>query len=241
MEEKEMMLRRGNMERNDLKSTIDLLRKDAEMLTEELNLLRGLKEEKELVIGRLETENGSLYDEVQRIESLQDELEQMKTSMEEKEMILQRGNMERNDLESTIDLFRKDAETLTEELNLLRGLKDERELDDFEEKELRNQEVNGDLNNEGAFSNLEKQLIRDSETYCMVVKDPEGIALNGSISEEVKNCCSEVSLLKEVETSIFSTLHEGHLEELLKEMELLREKNTQWKVNLSKCKRGIQT
>lgn len=38
--------------------------------------------------------------------------------------------------------------------------------------------------------------------------------------------CSEVSLVKEVEASIFSTLHEGHLEELLKEMELLREKNT---------------
>ncbi|XP_058200758.1 uncharacterized protein LOC131315615 isoform X1 [Rhododendron vialii] len=261
MEEKETMLRRGSMGRNDLESMIDSLRKDAEMLTEELNLLRGLKDEKELVIGRLETENNALYDEVQRIESLKDELEQMKTSMEEKETMLRRGSMERNDLESMINSLRKDAEMLTEEQNLLRGLKDENEFvignlqleldalkskytdsnrclfkDDFEEEELRNQacEVNGDLNNEGAFSNLEKQLIRDNETYCMVVKDPEGIALNGSVPKAVKNwsvmpmirSCSEVSLVKEVEASIFSTLHEGHLEELLREMELLREKNT---------------
>ncbi|KAG5531981.1 hypothetical protein RHGRI_026558 [Rhododendron griersonianum] len=53
----------------------------------------------------------------------------------------------------------------------------------FEKDELRNQ---GDPNKEeGAFSNLEKQ-IKDTETYCLVAKDPEDIALNDSIPEEVK-------------------------------------------------------
>ncbi|KAI8538571.1 hypothetical protein RHMOL_Rhmol09G0114300 [Rhododendron molle] len=53
----------------------------------------------------------------------------------------------------------------------------------FEKDELRNQgEPNKD---EGAFSNLAKQ-IKDTETYCWVAKDPEDIALNDSIPEEVK-------------------------------------------------------
>ncbi|KAE9457483.1 hypothetical protein C3L33_10627, partial [Rhododendron williamsianum] len=49
--------------------------------------------------------------------------------------------------------------------------------------ELRNQ---GDPNKEeGAFSNLEKQ-IKDSETYCLVAKDLEDVALNDSIPIEMK-------------------------------------------------------
>ncbi|KAF7141708.1 hypothetical protein RHSIM_Rhsim06G0100800 [Rhododendron simsii] len=53
----------------------------------------------------------------------------------------------------------------------------------FEKDELRNQ---GDSNKEeGAFSILGKQ-IKDIEIYCLVAKDPEDIALNDSIPEEVK-------------------------------------------------------
>jgi len=211
-------------------------------------------------IGRLETENNTLHDEVHRIESLKDELVQTKTLMEEKEILLQRGNVERKDFERTIVLLRKDAEKLAEELDFLRGLKDENRFiienlqldldtlkskhneskdslfkDDFGKEKLRNQvcQLDGDQNAEDSFSDLEKQL-KDNEAYCLVAKDSEGIALNGNIPEEVKNpsmmhmggSCDEVSLGKEMEASIFSTLHEGYRHDLLKEMEVLREKNT---------------
>ncbi|KAE9452091.1 hypothetical protein C3L33_16008, partial [Rhododendron williamsianum] len=110
---------------NDMASEIEHGKKHGEetqrVLSQEIQMLKA-------EIGRLETENNTLYDEVQRMESLKDELEQMKTSMEEREMMLRRGNMERTDMESIIHLLRKDAEVLTEELNLLRGCKNEKEL-----------------------------------------------------------------------------------------------------------------
>ncbi|CAL5429867.1 unnamed protein product [Camellia sinensis] len=78
-------------------------------------------------IQRLKTENDNISVDVEEREILKGELEKMNTLMKKTEMLLQRGNEERNDMESTISLLRNEAEKSIEELNILRNLTCEKE------------------------------------------------------------------------------------------------------------------
>ncbi|RVX09106.1 hypothetical protein CK203_013846 [Vitis vinifera] len=78
-------------------------------------------------IERLTEENGLLSELAEQNESLRAEFQQIKMSAKKTEMLVQRGIMERSELEKTIALLRKEAEKLLEELNGMTYLKDEKE------------------------------------------------------------------------------------------------------------------
>ncbi|KAJ6347475.1 hypothetical protein OIU76_004035 [Salix suchowensis] len=85
--------------------------------------IQGLKAELEM----LATENNQLLKQAEHKESMGLELEQMKTSIKHTEALVQKGNMERNELVSTISLLKKEAEKSQVELKRMRCLKDEKE------------------------------------------------------------------------------------------------------------------
>ncbi|KAB5564482.1 hypothetical protein DKX38_004536 [Salix brachista] len=85
--------------------------------------IQGLKAELEM----LATENDQLLKQAEHKESMGLELEQMKTSIKHTEALVQKGNMERNELVSTISLLKKEAEKSQVELKRMRCLKDEKE------------------------------------------------------------------------------------------------------------------
>ena len=78
-------------------------------------------------IERLTEENGLLSELAEQNESLRAEFQQIKVSAKKTEILVQRGIMERTELEKTIALQSKEAEKLLEELNGMRYLKDEKE------------------------------------------------------------------------------------------------------------------
>lgn len=80
LEETDLLIFRGNVERDEMESMIGLLRKETEKSMEELNILRSLKDEKESMIGNLQLELETLKshcDELKR-SSFEDELEKEK-------------------------------------------------------------------------------------------------------------------------------------------------------------------
>lgn len=136
-------------------------------------------------IERLKEENGLLSELAEQKESLIAELEQMKISVKRTETLVQRGIMERSELEKTITLLRKEAENSLEELNRMKYLKDEKENlvgnlqaelenlraqynemkhslfeDETEKEKLRKQivQLKNELKKEDAFSTVEKKL-----------------------------------------------------------------------------------
>ncbi|KAM1146206.1 hypothetical protein ACFX13_038855 [Malus domestica] len=78
-------------------------------------------------IERLTAENDSLSEPVEESKNLKAESEQVKKSSEEAEMRIQKGNVERNELVSTISILKKEVEKSLEVLNRMRHLKDEKE------------------------------------------------------------------------------------------------------------------
>ncbi|KAK8690965.1 hypothetical protein V6N13_074489 [Hibiscus sabdariffa] len=78
-------------------------------------------------IDKLTTENKCLHEQAQLSKKLGLELEDTKAFTEEIEMLNQRGNLERNELVSTIALMKKEAAKSLEELQRMRHLKDKKE------------------------------------------------------------------------------------------------------------------
>ncbi|XP_034894635.1 uncharacterized protein [Populus alba] len=85
--------------------------------------IQGLKAELEM----LSIENDHLSEQAVQKENMSLELEQMKTSIKHTDALVQKGNMKRNELVSTISLLKKEAEKSQEELNRMRCLRDEKE------------------------------------------------------------------------------------------------------------------
>ncbi|XP_059642826.1 uncharacterized protein LOC132284715 isoform X2 [Cornus florida] len=147
------------------------------VLSQEILMLR-------VEIERLTTENNNLSEEAERRKTLEAELKHMETSMKESEILIQKGNLERNEMENMLALMKMKAEKSIEELNILRSLKDENESaivklqselailnarchelnhslleDDLEKEKLRNQvlQLEGNLKKkEDAFSSIEQ-------------------------------------------------------------------------------------
>ncbi|KAA8522386.1 hypothetical protein F0562_013253 [Nyssa sinensis] len=136
-------------------------------------------------VERLTTYNKILSEEAEKRETLEAELNKIKQSMKQTEMLIQRRNLERNEMESTIALVRKESEYSLLELNNLRSLRDEKETivenlqleletlkaqcnelkhslsdDELEKEKLRTQvfQLKSDLRKkEDAFNSIEKQ------------------------------------------------------------------------------------
>lgn len=78
-------------------------------------------------IERITAENNCISELSEENKNLMAQLEEMKTDVKKTEMLIQKGDMERNELVSTIALVKKEVEKSLEELNRLRHLKDEKE------------------------------------------------------------------------------------------------------------------
>ncbi|KAK9277120.1 hypothetical protein L1049_006659 [Liquidambar formosana] len=174
-------------------------------------------------IGTLVTENKGLSEQAAQREDLRAELEQMKTSSRETELLLQRENMQRNELKSTIALARKEAEKSLEELNIMRSLKDEKETiignlqseletlgsqynelrhslfgDELEKEKLRKQvfQLKGDLKKkEDAFTTMEKKL-KDSNGRTTVSNGTKTTTRNNKAAQEPRGS-KELTNLRE--------------------------------------------
>lgn len=81
----------------------------------------------EIQMASLRIENKNLSEQVEQKEKLRVERERMKTSFDNVIMLLQRGNIERNELETKVASMSKEAEKSLEELNDMKCLKDEKE------------------------------------------------------------------------------------------------------------------
>ncbi|XP_057487031.1 uncharacterized protein LOC130773118 [Actinidia eriantha] len=175
-------------------------------------------------IERLEAENSNLSVEAEERETLRGELERMHTSMKETEMLLERGNEERNKMESAIALLMKDSEKSTEELNVLRNLKDEKESvignlrsdleavksqynevksslreDELEKEKLRKEvsQLKGDLKKkEDVFSSLEKKL-KDTNNRLTVLDGKKTTSRNNKSVSSVPRGPKEIVNLKD--------------------------------------------
>lgn len=174
-------------------------------------------------IERLTTEINSLSEQVEQNKNLSAELEQMKKSIEETEMLIQRGNVERNELVSTIDMLKKEAEKSLEKLNRMRHMMDEKEAtiqrlqlesdelkaqchdlkqtlfeDEVEKGSLKRQvfELKADLKKkEDAFTTIEKKL-KDINGRTVVL-DGAKSSLRNNKSMPVPRATKEVASLKE--------------------------------------------
>uniref|UniRef100_A0A5B6ZKD0 Putative myosin-9 isoform X1 n=1 Tax=Davidia involucrata TaxID=16924 RepID=A0A5B6ZKD0_DAVIN len=174
-------------------------------------------------IERLTTENNILSEVVEQRETLEAELKQMKTSMKETEILIQRGNLERNEMESMIALMRKEAVTSLDELNTMRSLRDEKESivgnllseletlkaqckelkhslfeDGLEKDKLRKQvfQLKSDLKKkEDAFNSIEKKL---KDTNCRpIVSDGMKATSRNNKSAAVPRSSKEAANLKD--------------------------------------------
>ncbi|XP_022136711.1 myosin-11-like [Momordica charantia] len=78
-------------------------------------------------IDRLKEENNNLKGQAGQVETMRVELDQMKTLVRETEMLIQTRNTERNELESTVVLAKKESDKLVDELEKMRNAKEEKE------------------------------------------------------------------------------------------------------------------
>ncbi|KAL5747481.1 hypothetical protein ACOSP7_024481 [Xanthoceras sorbifolium] len=174
-------------------------------------------------IEKLRTINNLLSEQAEEKENLRVEFEQMKTSIKEAELLVQKRNMERNELVSTIALAKKEAEKSLEELQRLRHLNDDKEAtveilkselemhkaqcnemkhslleDELEKEKLRKQvfQLKGDLKKkEDAFTGLEKKL-KDSNRRSPV-SDGTRTTLRNNKSAPVPQGSKEIASLRE--------------------------------------------
>lgn len=120
MEETDLLLFRGNVERDEMEGMIDLLMKETEKSREELNILSSLKDEKESMIGNLQLELEMLKsqcDELKRF-LFEDELEKEKMR---KQVFQLKGDLKKKeDAFSSLEKELKDTKT---RLTVLDGTK----------------------------------------------------------------------------------------------------------------------
>ncbi|XVF51517.1 hypothetical protein PTKIN_Ptkin04bG0191200 [Pterospermum kingtungense] len=174
-------------------------------------------------IDKLTAEKKCLHQQAELAESLRLELEYTKSFAKETEVQMQRGNLERNELESTIALMKKEAAMSMEELQRIRHLKDEKEAaveslqsevdvlktqcdnlkrsmfeDEVEKEKLRKQvvQLKGDLKKkEDAFVGMEKKLKECNGRAA--VSDGTRMPSRNNKSATVPHSPKEVASLKE--------------------------------------------
>lgn len=174
-------------------------------------------------IEMLMMDNNSLSEEAEQNKSLRVQLAQMKTTVKEYELLIQRANRERDELENTIALVKKEAESPVEEVQRIRHIEDEKEAavellkselellkvqchnlkqalveDELEKEKLRKQvfQVKGDLKKkEDALNSFEKKL-KDSNRRASV-SDGARTTLRNNKSAPVPQGSKEIASLRE--------------------------------------------
>ncbi|XAR55056.1 hypothetical protein NMG60_11030435 [Bertholletia excelsa] len=228
--ETEMLLQRANLDRTEMESMIALLREESIKSIQELNSLRTLKDEKETIIRNLQLE----------LESQQSQYDELKDALIEDEV--EKENLRKNVLKLIGDLSNKD-----DAIDCLeKKLKDKMELleDQIKTRETAiENSINSFLEKEKdlqcKIEDLERRLEElsgNNTSFCehkfeKVVKDPQ------EMISTAENLCImkigrdiEIPSEKEMETSALNARDQGKLEELLNEMEVLKEKTKQWKM-----------
>ncbi|KAF8413151.1 hypothetical protein HHK36_001126 [Tetracentron sinense] len=168
-------------------------------------------------------EKDDLSEQAEQKEILRAEMENMKTSIDKTEMLVQRGNVERDELERIIASVRKEADKSLQELNNMRCLKDEKETmvgvlqsevetlraqyndlkhslfeDELEKENLRKQvlHLKGDLQEkDNAISSIEKKL-KDNSGRATVSEGTK-TTLRNNKSAPVSRGSKEVATLRE--------------------------------------------
>ncbi|XP_008452020.2 uncharacterized protein LOC103493151 isoform X1 [Cucumis melo] len=127
----------------------------SESFSQEIQML---KSEIDQLIG----ENSNLKKQAGQVETMRVELEQMKTLVIETEKLIQTRNTERNELESTVVLAKKESNILMDELEELRNSKAEKEtLVGLLQSELQNLKVEcNDLKHSLTEDEMEKEKLR---------------------------------------------------------------------------------
>ncbi|GFZ02135.1 myosin heavy chain-related protein [Actinidia rufa] len=203
---------------------LEIMQSEKEDMSKELELEKTKILMLKAEIERLEAENSNLSVEAEEKETLRGELERLNTSMKETEMLLERGNEERNKMESAIALLMKDSEKSTEELNVLRSLKDEKESvignlrsdleavksqynevksslreNELEKEKLRKEvsQLKGDLKKkEYVFSSLEKKL-KDTNNRLTVLDGKKTTSRNNKSVSSAPRGPKEIVNLKD--------------------------------------------
>ncbi|XVF10625.1 hypothetical protein REPUB_Repub07fG0198700 [Reevesia pubescens] len=174
-------------------------------------------------IDKLTTEKKCLLEQAERAENLRLELENTEAFAKETNVQMQRGNLERNELVSTIAMMKKEAANSLEELQRMRHLQDEKEAavealqlelntlkiqcnklknsvseDEVEKEKLRRQvaQLKGDLKKkEDAFTDMEKKLKESSGRAT--ASDGTRTPLRNNKSATVPRCPKEVASPRE--------------------------------------------
>ncbi|KAF2313279.1 hypothetical protein GH714_010121 [Hevea brasiliensis] len=168
-------------------------------------------------------ENNILSEQAEHKENMRVELEQLKASIKHTEELVQKGNIERNELVSTLALMKKEGEKLMEELNKMKSLKDERETamglmqteveslkaqcndlkhslfeDELEKEKLRKQvfQLKGDLNKkDDTITSIEKKLKESNKRTA--VSDSTRMTLRNNKSALASHGSKEATNLRE--------------------------------------------
>ncbi|XP_043716586.1 ELKS/Rab6-interacting/CAST family member 1-like [Telopea speciosissima] len=113
-------------------------------------------------IERLTREHNTLTKQAEHLEELRAEMEQMKTSINKAEMLVQKGNVERDELQRRLASLTKEAEKTLEELDNMKCLKDEKEkMVRFLQSEVENLRAQyNDLKHTLSEEELEKENLR---------------------------------------------------------------------------------
>ncbi|XVF52868.1 hypothetical protein PTKIN_Ptkin05aG0053000 [Pterospermum kingtungense] len=174
-------------------------------------------------IDKLTTERKCLQGQADQVESLRLEWERTKSFAKETEVLMQRGNLERIELENTIALMKKEAAKSLEELQRIRYLKDEKEAaieslqleldtlktqcnrfkqslfeNEVEKEKLRKQvvQLKGELKKkEDAFTGMEKKLKESNRRAA--VSDGTRTPLRNNKSASATHAPKEVASLRE--------------------------------------------
>lgn len=255
MEETDLLLFRGNVERDEMEGMIDLLMKETEKSREELNILSSLKDEKESMIGNLQLELEMLKsqcDELKRF-LFEDELEkekmrkqvfQLKGDLKKKEDAFSSLEKELKDtktrltvLDGTKTMSRNNKSVSVPRTKEMASLKDKIKILEgqikLKEAALETS-TNSFLEKEKDLQNKIEELQRRSEE----LSQNSGILYEyqlSKVAEDPKHATSNGSTLMEsgnaissekgMEASALNARDQGNLEELSNEMELLKERN----------------
>uniref|UniRef100_A0A2C9WBS1 C2 NT-type domain-containing protein n=1 Tax=Manihot esculenta TaxID=3983 RepID=A0A2C9WBS1_MANES len=174
-------------------------------------------------IEKFTIENNILSEQAEQKENMRVELEQLKTSIKHTEELVQKGNMERDELVSTLALMEEEGEKLMEELHRMKSLKDEREKavkilqaevesltaqcndlksslfeDELEKEKLRKQvfQLKSDIKKkDDAVSSMEKKLKESNKRT--VVSDSTRMNLRNNKSVPVSHGTKEAANLRE--------------------------------------------
>ncbi|KAG5539668.1 hypothetical protein RHGRI_020017 [Rhododendron griersonianum] len=255
MEETDLLLFRGNVERDEMEGMIDLLRKETEKSREELNILSSLKDEKESMIGNLQLElemlksqcdvlKRSLFEDELEKEKMRKQVFQLKGDLKKKEDAFSSLEKELKDtktrltvLDGTKTMSRNNKSVSVPRTKEMASLKDKIKILEGQIK-LKEAALETSTN---SFLEKEKDLqnkIEELQRRSKEQSQNSGILYEyqlSKVAEDPKHATSNGSTLMEsgnaissekgLEASASNARDQGNLEELSNEMELLKERN----------------